>query len=102
MGDTSRGLTNSDKTHVDKTSCPRGKEDERAGLQRLTPFVIRKLWVGEQRKEVEGEAEENVEVEEEVDEEDVDMPLTSTSKFHQVGLMVRGVLWLTVFAPRWG
>ena len=97
MGGTNRDLTNSDKTHFNKTSFPCGNEDERAGLQRLTPFVIRKLWVGEERKEVE------VEVEEEADEEDVNMPLTSTSKFHQVGLMVRGVLCLTVFfSPRSG
>ena len=89
MGDTSRGQANSDKTHVDKTSFPCGKE-------RQTPYVIRKLCVGEQRKEgeVKGEVEEEV--------EDMNMPLISTSKFHQVGLIVRGVLCLTVFAPRSG
>ena len=95
MGDTSRDLTNSDKAHIDKTSFPykgNGKEDDRADSPRLTPYVIQKLWVGEQRKEL---------VEEEV--EDMNMPLTSTSKFHQVGLMVRCVLCLTVFfSPRSG
>ena len=74
MGDTNRDLKNSDKTHFNKTSFPCGNEDERAGLQRLAPFVIQKLWVGEEQKE---------EVKE------VDLALTSTSKFHQVGSMVR-------------
>ena len=86
MGEKRTDLTNSDRTHFNQTSLPYGKADERGGVQKLTPYVIRKLWVGEQRKE---------EVEEEVKE--VDMVLISTSKFHQVGLMVRGELWLTVF-----
>ena len=88
MGDKSRDLITSDRTHFDKSSLPFGKEYER-----LTPYVIRKLWVGEERKEMEEELKEVVE------EEEVDIALTSTSKLHQVGLVVRGELWLTVFLP---
>ena len=77
MVDKSTDLTNSDQTNFDNISLPYGKEDERGSHQRLTPYVIQKLWVGEEQKE---------EVKE------VDLALTSTSKFHQVGLMVRGEL----------
>ena len=78
MGDKNTDLTNNDQTHVDKISLPYGKEDERGSHQRLTPYVIRQLWVGEEEKE---------DMKEEDEEKEEDMSLTSTSKFHQVGLM---------------
>ena len=77
MCDKGTDLTNSAQTNFDKISFYYEVEDERGSHQRLTPYVIQKLWVGEEQKE---------EVKE------VDLALTSTSKFHQVGLMVRGEL----------
>ena len=73
MVDKSTDLTNSDQTNFDNISLPYGKEDERGSHQRLTPYMIQKLWVGEEQKHV----------------KEVDVALTSTSKFHQVGSMVR-------------
>ena len=55
----------------------------------LTPYVIQKLWVDEEKQENEEKEEQGKENEEDV--EKVEMELTGTNRLHQV--VVLGVLW---------
>ena len=62
----------------------------------LTPYVIQKLWVGEEKQENEEEKRNEQDVEK------VEMELAGTSRLHQVVLVVPGVLWLTIFTIKVG
>ena len=53
----------------------------------LTPYVIQKLWVGEEKQENEEEKRNEQDVEK------VEMELTGTNRLHQVWVVVLGVLW---------
>ena len=54
----------------------------------LTPYVIQKLWVDEEKQENEEEGGNEKE-----DVEKVEMELTGTNRLHQVWMVVLGVLW---------
>ena len=66
----------------------------------LTPYVIQKLWVDEEKQENEEKEEQGKENEEDV--EKVEMELAGTSRLHQVVFVVPGVLWLTFFTIKVG
>ena len=70
----------------------------KCGEHNLTPYVIQKLWVGEEKQE-QGEKEEQ---EKENEVEKVEMELTGTSRLHQVVLVVLGVFRLTFFTIKVG
>ena len=70
----------------------------KCGEHNLTPYVIQKLWVDEEKQENEEKEEQGKgnEVEK------VEMELAGTNRLRQVWMVVLSVLWLTFFTIKVG